>query len=230
MDTRLILQFLADLAQNNNRDWFLTQTDRYIAVKDAFTAIVQELLDGLAKVDPRAGALDPAKQVFRIHRDVRFSKNKDPYKIHMGAMLAPGKGADPGCYFHLEPGGKSVIAGGLYQPEPRELAHIRAAIARDSQGLRSILAHRTFRKHFPEGFNHGEHAKVVRGYKPDHPAWDLIRIKSYAAFGSFSDEQVLAGKPFLKTAQAGLRALVPLNDWLDRNRGAGARRKQEAFL
>lgn len=226
MDTQLVLQFLADLAKDNNRHWFLSQSERFQAVKNAFTAMVSELLDDLAHVEPRAANLDPAKQVFRIYRDVRFAKDKSPYKTHMAAMLSPGKGDDPGCYFHIQPGGQTVVAGGLYQPTPAELAHVRSVIARDSGELRAILKERAFRKYFPNGFNHGEPAKVVRGFKPDHPEWELLRVKSYACFANFTDEQVADAMPFFKSVKAAVRALIPLNHWLERNRGNAPKKKE----
>lgn len=213
-----VLSFLRDLRKKNNRDWFERHKDRFLAAKDLFTHAVDDLLHRLAPADPTLQSLDPAQSVFRIYRDIRFSKDKTPYKTHLGAFLAAeGKSSNgPGYYFHIEPDGKSMLAAGLYQPSTADLVSLRERIAAHPAELRALLAHRSVRKHFPDGLN-GDRSKVLRGFKPDHPAYDLLIVKSYIAWRHLSDQEVLA-KSLAKNAATAFAALAPFNDWLRRHR------------
>lgn len=214
MNIQPIVSFLRDLARHNDREWFQGQADRYADARLIFKEFVGELIEALAKDEPAWAELDPAKCIFRLHRDLRFSKNKTPYKTNFSASLsAGGKSVDaPGVYVSIEPGGKSMVAGGLYQPTPAELQLIRTRIAADPAEYRALLKARAFQKYFPEGLN-GDRSKVVRGYRPDHKAYDLIQIKSHIAFRTLPDEDVLA-KTFAGTVAGSCRALIPLCRWL----------------
>ena len=213
MDAAFILKFLADVGQNNDREWFATQTERYQTVRAEFQEFVGEVLSNLADVRPAFGELDPAKCIFRIHRDVRFSKNKTPYKTNVSAVIGVGgKNTDDPCgYFQLEPGGRSMVACGLYQPNAAELHQVRQRIAAAPATLRSIL--RGMKKHYPDGLT-GERSARLRGFTPDHPAYDLLIFKSFVATRTFSDEAVKA-KTFSAQMKASLRAMLPLLDWLE---------------
>src|SRR5687768_4097151 len=116
-NTEFILKFLKDLARHNDRDWFEKSKARYLEAKEGFEEIVSAILDGLIKFDGGLAGLNPKKLPFRIYRDVRFSKDKRPYKTNMGAGFSPNGRLiqEPGYYLHLEPGNKSFIAGGIYQ-------------------------------------------------------------------------------------------------------------------
>src|SRR6478735_6405172 len=119
MDFKAIFKFLKALSKNNNRDWFEKNKGEYLLAKEHFEKFVTGLLHETIKFQPALKGLDPKKLTFRIYRDVRFSKDKKPYKTNMGASFsATGKGMGrPGYYLHIEPGNKSFIAGGLYMPE-----------------------------------------------------------------------------------------------------------------
>ena len=216
MDAAFILKFLSDLGQHNDREWFATQTERYQNARQQFQEFVTEVLLNLADVRPAFGAVDPAKCIFRIHRDIRFSKNKTPYKTNVSAVIGEtGKNTDDPCgYFQLEPGGKSMVACGLYQPTTAELHQIRQRIAEDPAPLRAIL--KGMKKHFPDGLT-GERSARLRGFAADHPAYDLLAFKSYVATRSFPDEGVVA-KAFPVQLKASLRAMLPLVDWLNQAR------------
>jgi TIGR02453 family protein len=114
-----ILKFLADIKKNNNRDWCEKNKPRYLEVKTSFEDFLEDLHKELLKFDDSLGGLNPRKLAFRIYRDVRFSKDKKPYKVNMGAGFSPrGKMMqEPGYYIHIEAGNKSFIAGGLYMPD-----------------------------------------------------------------------------------------------------------------
>ena len=211
-----VLSFLRDLKKKNNRDWFQKHHDRYQAAKELFTHFAGDILDQSISFDPTLQGLDAAQCVFRIHRDIRFSKDKTPYKTHFGAFFcAAGKSSNgPGYYFHVEPEGKSMMAAGLYMPSTADLVSIRDRIATHTTELRALLKDRAMKKHFPEGLN-GERSKVLRGYKPDHPAYDLLLIKNYIVWRHLSDDEVLT-KTLTRNVAAAFRAAAPLNDWLRR--------------
>lgn len=214
MNSQPILTFLRDLKRHNDREWFQSQADRYADARLIFKEFVGDVIGALVKDAPEWAQLDPGKCIFRIHRDLRFAKDKTPYKTNFSAFLTSGgKAADsPGVYLSLEPGGKSMIAGGFYQPTPAEVHQIRSRIAADPAAYRAILKGRSFLKHFPDGLN-GEVSKTVRGYKPEHPAYDLIRVKSHIAFRMPPDEEVSA-KTFPATLASSFRSLLPLVRWL----------------
>ena len=123
MNAQPILSFLRDLKRNNNRDWFQSQRERYDEARMIFKDYVAGLIEKIGRDEPAWAHLDASKAIFRIFRDVRFAKNKDPYKTNMGAHLTGGgKVVDaPGVYVSIEPGGQSMIAGGLYMPSPADL-------------------------------------------------------------------------------------------------------------
>ena len=130
MDFNYILQFLQRLAKNNNRGWFEKNKPTYLQAKESFDQFLEKLLRELINVEEGLAGLNPKKLAFRIYRDVRFSKDKRPYKVNMGAGFSPGGKMiqEPGYYLHIEPGNKSLLAGGLYMPDAGNLAKIRQEI------------------------------------------------------------------------------------------------------
>lgn len=116
------LQFLDDLKANNNRDWFQDNKKRYEALKKEYQQLVSDFLDAMKPLDPSLEMLEVKNCTFRINRDIRFSKDKSPYKSHLGVWISSGvKGLNrSGYYVHIQNGG-SFIAGGLYCPEPEDL-------------------------------------------------------------------------------------------------------------
>lgn len=209
-----VLGFLAALKKNNRREWLQANDERYRATKDLYTTFVGDILEQAVAFDPLLAGIDPAKCVFRIHRDIRFSKDKTPYKTHYGAFLSPqAKNSNgPGYYIHIEPGGKSMMAGGLYMPSTADLVSVRERIASHPDELRGLLKEKTLKKWFPDGMN-GERSKVLRGYKPDHPAYDLLLIKNYIVWRHLSDDEV-RDKKLARNVAAAFRSLAPLNNWL----------------
>ena len=123
------LTFLKGLKKNNNKPWFDANRKKYEASKADFISFVDNTISAITKFDPAVSSLKAKDCIFRINRDIRFSKDKSPYKSNMGAYINPGgkKINTPGYYFHCEPG-QSFAAGGLYIPEPGVLAKIRQEI------------------------------------------------------------------------------------------------------
>jgi uncharacterized protein (TIGR02453 family) len=145
------ITFLKHLDRNNNREWLQSHQPNFEMAKEDFANFVGDLIGRIAKFDPKIGGLLPESCTFRIYRDVRFSKDKKPYKPNFGAYLSAGgrKSAAPGYYFHLQPG-HSFLAAGKYHPEPSELLKIRSAIANHTDEFLKILKARKFQKCFGE--------------------------------------------------------------------------------
>jgi len=215
MDFNQILTFLARLAKNNNRDWFEKNKGDYLQAKENYEAFVARWLEELIKFNPELAGLDPKKLVFRIYRDVRFSKDKSPYKINMGAgVSANGKmEQEPGYYLHIQPGNQSFLAGGMYMPDPANLAKIRQEIDYNPETVVGILKDKKFRKWYNGLDNFDQLKTVPKGYAKDHPHLDLLKNKSFIVSHYFSDKEV-KDKKFLKQVTEAARAIKPLNDFL----------------
>jgi len=209
-----VFKFLKDIAKNNNRDWFEKNKSRYLEAKLQFEDFLEAFHKELVRVDEKLAPLNPRKQGFRIYRDVRFSKDKRPYKVNMGAGFSPGgkMEQEPGFYIHIEPG-KSFIAAGIYMPDSANLSKIRQEIDYNSMVFLKILNDRKFKKYF-SGLDDYDRLKTApKGYAKDHPQIELLKHKSYITSHSFSDAAVKDGK-FVKQLAEICRAAKPLNDFL----------------
>lgn len=214
MDFNAILTFLKAIAKNNNRDWFEKNKPKYLNAKVNFEDFLEAFHKELLTFDDSLAGLNPRKLGFRIYRDVRFSKDKRPYKVNMGAgFSAHGKmEQEPGYYIHMEPG-KCFIAGGLYMPDSERLASIRQEIDYNADAFLKILKDKKFRKLFPALDDFDKLKTTPKGYPKDHEHIDLLRHKSFIVSGYFTDKEVL-DKKFLKKAAARAKILKPLNDFL----------------
>jgi len=214
MDFTGVYKFLQAIKKNNNRPWFEKNKSTYLEAKDFFEVFVGKFLDELIRFNPQLAGLNPKKLPFRIYRDVRFSKDKSPYKTNMGAGFSPnGKLIqEPGYYLHIEPG-RNFIAGGMYLPEPVNLSKIRQEIDYNGDKLDKIVKDKKFRKWF-KGFDDFDKLKTVpKGYAKDHPRIDWLKHRSLIVSHSFTDSQV-KGKNFLKQLTEASKAVKPLNDFL----------------
>ena len=212
------LQFLDDLKANNNRDWFLDNKKRYEAFKKDYQLLVADLLDAMKPLDPSLEMLEVKNCTFRINRDIRFSKDKTLYKSHLGIWLSSGaKGLNrSGYYIHLE-NGSSFIAGGLYCPEANDLKKMRKEIAYFHEDLEAILNEKEFKKEFND-FDRDEKNTLKnppRGYEKEHPAIDLLKLKSFESSQKF-DFSSAGTKDFVTTVSKKLILLKPLNDFINR--------------
>jgi uncharacterized protein (TIGR02453 family) len=209
------LKFLKDIAKNNNRNWFEKNKPRYLELKSGFDDFLESLHKELLKFDTSLANLNPRKIAFRIYRDVRFSKDKRPYKTNMGAGFSSrGKmEQEPGYYIHIEPA-KSFIAGGLYMPDAANLAKVRQEIDYNPDKLLKILNDRKFKKLFKNGFDDWDKLKTTpKGYAKDHPQIDILRNKSFVVSHRFTDSEVVS-KTFVKTVADAARTIKALNDYL----------------
>lgn len=212
------LQFLADLKANNNRDWFLNNKKRYDRFKQEYHQLVGSFLDAMKPLDPSLELLEIKNCTFRINRDIRFSKDKTPYKTHLSIWISSGtKGSNrAGYYIHIEKD-KSFIAGGLYCPEADDLKKIRREIAFFYDDLETILQEKNFKKEFGD-FDRNETNVLKnppRGYEKEHPAIEYLKLKSFESSQKIIYSEVLK-KDFVNTMVNKLIALRPLNDFINR--------------
>ena len=215
MDLQFIMKFLKDLARHNDRDWFEKNKPRYLQAKSEFEDVVEAILKELLKFDAGLAGLNPKKLPFRIYRDVRFSKDKRPYKTNMGAGFSPNGRLiqEPGYYLHIEPGNKSFVAGGIYMPDAGNLAKIRQEIDYNPNALKKILSARKFKSQFG-GFDEFDTLKTTpKGYAADHPNIGWIKLKSFIVSMPLTDKQV-ADKKFVSLVSSACRQIKPLNDYL----------------
>ena len=212
------LQFLDDLKANNNRDWFVENKKRYEAFKKDYQQLIADLLDAMKPLDPSLEMLEVKNCTFRINRDIRFSKDKTPYKSHLGIWLSSGaKGLNrSGYYIHLEKGA-SFIAGGLYCPESEDLKKMRKEIAYFHDDLEAILVEKDFKMEFGD-FDRNEKDTLKnppRGYDKEHPAIELLKLKSFESSQKI-EFSAAAKKDFVGVMSQKLIALKPLNDFINR--------------
>jgi uncharacterized protein (TIGR02453 family) len=184
------LTFIKNVAQNNNREWFAEHKGEYETAREDVLSFVQSLVPGLAKADPLISAdTDPKKCIMRIYRDVRFSKNKDPYKTNFGIWFsANGKGGnEPGYYVHLQPGG-CFIAGGYWMPDATHLKLIRQEIDYNSSDFQKILEEKNFATNFQLS-TENTLKKAPKGYDPDDPNIAYLKLKSFEVVKAIPDEE-----------------------------------------
>jgi uncharacterized protein (TIGR02453 family) len=210
------LQFLKALEKNNNRDWFLANKNKYDLAKSNYLNFVEEVLNGILKFDSSLVELNPKQCVFRINRDVRFSKNKEPYKTNFGASFSKGakKIDTAGYYFHLEPGA-CFIGGGLWMPQAPDLQKLRQEIDYCFKEFNGILQHKEFKKTFQGLSTDAKLARPPKGYDIDNPAIELLKLKSFTAITPLSDKEVLDPAIVKKTLSI-FKAIVPLIHFLNR--------------
>jgi len=186
----LVLKFLKDLEANNDREWFQDNKKRFEDAKKTFEAFVDGIIEDFSLVED-LGGIRAKNCLFRIYRDVRFSKNKSPYKTNMGASISrEGRRSSlPPYYLHVQPNNESFIAGGLYMPEPKRLAGFREAIAEDSTDFKKILNNSKFKEYY--GTPDGEKLKTApRGFAKDHPEIELLRLKHVTVMHRVNDNDV----------------------------------------
>ncbi|MEM6723834.1 MAG: DUF2461 domain-containing protein [Bacteroidota bacterium] len=198
--------FIVDLMMNNNRPWFNDNKDRYLDAQANMADFAQVVLDELSKHD-RLEQETGKKSLFRIYRDVRFSKDKSPYKSHLsGSFSRLGADRRGGFYFHIQPG-SSFIGGGFWGPSRDDLLQIRKQIAGDAAPLRKVLRSKSFKDHF--GMLGGDQLKTApRDFPKDHPEIDLLRYKQFIVRTNFTDEQVLS-PDFAQQVAGGFKAMLP---------------------
>lgn len=204
--SKLTFDFLKELKKNNDREWFQANKKKYEASNKELVELSSQLMNEIKQFD-QIEEKTPKKTLFRIYRDVRFSKNKDPYKTNRsGYYRRLGAERRGSYYFSIEPG-NSMIGGGFYQPETADLNHIRQQIDLDSTPLRKVLNDKQLINYYGEML--GEQLKTSpRNFPKDHPDIDLLRYKGFYFSHSFSDEEVMSAD-FPKEVAKGFKKLLP---------------------
>ena len=207
------LNFLKKLSKNNNREWFTENKDQYITAQQNVLNVVETLIEKIGEFDEEILKIDPKKSLFRIYRDVRFSKDKSPYKTNFGAGLGMGKGNKiSGYYLHVEPG-KSFLAGGVYQPETSVLKEIRKEISMNAKEFLEILVRDDFRNNFRGLSVEGKLKRVPNGFEKDDPMAEFLKLKNFIVVHPISDD-ALMGENVTKNIAKIFKSMKPLNDFL----------------
>lgn len=202
--------FLKNLAKNNHRDWMATYKKDYQNSEKALKAFYADIVSGLNENDE----IEKLK-IFRINRDIRFSKDKTPYNIHRSVSFSRvGAHRRGGYYLRLEPGGKSVVSGGFFNPEPQDLKRIRAEFEMDASEIRDILAMPDFAKAYRGAFTARNPLKTApKGFDKNDPNIDLLRLKSFFVTHLFTDKEVLS-PDFGDKVLAHFRLLEPFFNYM----------------
>ncbi len=215
MEQEIIFSFLKALKKNNNRDWFEKNKPKYLTAKAEFELLIHDVIKGISKFDKKISPDMEAKDcVFRIYKDVRFSKDKTPYKTHFGASISPGGKKSPvaGYYFHMEPG-SVFLAGGNWQPEPIQLQAIRQEIDYNGGKLTSIINSKGFKKYFNGLSDENKLKNVPKGFDVDNKHVELLKLKSFIVYHEMDDKKAKA-KDFDKQITEGFKAMYPFIGFL----------------
>jgi len=210
-------KFLKDLKKNNNKPWFDSNRKIYEAAKADLYLFVDNIILEVSKFDKSIRSLNAKDCVFRINRDIRFSKDKSPYKTNMGAYIGTGgkKTVGAGYYFHCEPG-KSMAGGGLYLPMPPQLAKVRQEIDYSFDEWKKIVESKNFIKYFPGGVQGIEIlSRPPKGYDENNPAIHYLKMKSFIVSRNFTDRE-LQGKNALKEVAKTFETMKPMVDFLNK--------------
>jgi uncharacterized protein (TIGR02453 family) len=208
------LDFIKDLAKNNNREWFNTHKNRYQESLEIFRGFTAELLEGISVFDPSVGHLEPRDTIFRIYKDVRFSKDKLPYKTHFGCWMAKGgrKSTDAGYYFHLEPG-NSFMAAGVWMPPKEQLNLIRQEILFQTDEYLKLISTPPMTEYYERGGKEDMLKKGPVGFPKDFIHMEELKYKHFVWSRAYNDSDVL-GKSFVSRIVEDYKGLYPVVKYL----------------
>jgi uncharacterized protein (TIGR02453 family) len=211
------IQFLKDIAKNNNKPWMDANREVYLAAKEDFENLVARVIEKTGSFDADIKELEPKNCTFRLNRDVRFSKDKSPYKNNFGASFSRGgkKSIAAGYYFHCQPG-NAFAGGGLWMPMPPELKKIRQEIDYNFADFSKIFNNKKFRTQY-DGFERSSEyilSRPPKGYEADNPAIEFIKLKSFVCMKKIPDAQLTA-KTLVKDITAAFEALTPMIQFLN---------------
>ncbi len=211
------INFLKELKENNSKDWFELHRKNYEAAKQDYLQFVTAVLAKLKVIDSTLENLEPKKCVFRINRDVRFSKNKDPYKTNMGSFYSKGGKAVEcaGYYFHLEPGA-CFIGGGYWMPQGPVLKNIRSEIDYNLDEFNGIMQEKSMKKYFGALSQEARLSRPPQGYEADNPAIEYLKLKSFVVTAPLPDV-ALADSNLVNLVVDHFKAMKPLVHFLNRS-------------
>ncbi len=210
-----ILEFLKQLAINNNRDWFNAHKEDYLKVKEKVEAFTSRLIGIVAEIEPEAAYLSPSDCLYRIYRDTRFSADKTPYKTHIGIYINPRGGKKSeycGYYVHIQPG-ECIVGGGAWCPEAPLLKEYRSEIYNNIDEYLEIINNPEFSKYY-KPFWQDPLKTAPKGFPKDWPYIDLLKPKSFVMAARLSDKEFTSKNITDKLGKL-FRTLKPFNDFFN---------------
>ncbi|MFI5221598.1 MAG: DUF2461 domain-containing protein [Bacteroidia bacterium] len=215
MDFKRALQFLTKLKKNNNKEWFDKNRNEYDELRKEILDLVTSMIKRIQSFDQTLAGLEAKQCMFRINRDIRFSKDKTPYKTNFGLTFnRDGKSSQfAGYYLHIQPG-ECFIAGGSYAPLPEHLAAIRQEIDYHFDEFKKIILNKDFRKYFGE-LSGEKLSRPPKGYEMENPAVEFLKHKAFLMWHKF-DEKKLLEKDFEKYCATVFKAMKPALDFMNR--------------
>jgi len=223
MHVQDLTRYLAELADNNNRAWFVMNKPRYDILREEFLALVTDLIGQISKFDPLILGCNPKKALFRINRDIRFAKDKSPYKTTFSAAIVPGnlkkpsQGGGAAYYFQIDAKGELLFAVGEYTPPSDRLKQIRSAIAGDGAGLTKILKGKKLKEVYGGLQEEDKLQRPPKGFDPAHPQIELIKLKHYMVWNQINVKKLKSDKQtemILNTLVNNFKIAYPLACWL----------------
>jgi len=209
-----IFNYLKDLNENNNREWFNDHKDLFKEVQEEVEKFAEELIVEAGKSDEKIAKLNAKKSLLRIYRDIRFSKDKTPYKTNFGVSLGMGKSNEKsGHYLHIEPG-KSFIASGIYLPEASVLKEIRKEISVFKDDFLKAKDHEDFKKYYGELSREHELKKIPQGFDKENPMAEFLKLKSFIGVRPLTNKDLMDKNIIVKLTNI-MNSAKPLNDFLN---------------
>lgn len=210
-----LIPFLKKIKTNNNKEWFDKNRSEYETAREELIELFGDIVKKVGKFDASVASTDPRKALFRINRDIRFSKDKSPYKTNMGAYMADGGKKSPkaGYYLHIEPG-NCFMAGGVWMPEPEQLKKVRQEIDYNGKELEKIIKAKEFKTLFGKMSEEDKLTKVPKDFDPESPFAEYLKLKSFIVVHSFSDKQFTDPK-FADYCAKVFKAIHPFNKFLN---------------
>lgn len=219
MHIRDLIQFLGELSENNNRAWFVMNKPRYDILRAEFLELVTKLITDISRFDPAVAGCNPKKALFRINRDMRFSRDKSPYKTTFSAAITasglkkPSQGGGPAYYFHIDANGTLLIAGGEYMPPPDRLKTIRNHVIEDAAGFSKVLKNKRLKETYGDLQDEGKLVRPPKGFDVDAPHIEYIKMKSFIVWTETSIKKKIPAD-LEKDLVAGFKDAYPLITWL----------------
>lgn len=214
-NTKLILDFLTELNAHNEKEWMEANRTYYQEAREEFKKLIAHLLEAIKPLESGLESVTVNDCIFRINRDIRFSADKTPYKNWMSAVIAEGgrHSSNAIYYLHLQSQNESRVAGGMYQPAGEQLRKIRQEVDYNAPELKQIVSEARFQEHF--GQIQGEKlSRAPKGYSPNHPNIELLKLKSFIAMESFTDDEVIQDDFAAKVIES-FRVVQPFNEYLN---------------
>lgn len=207
-----LVKFLHELSNNNNKEWFDIHREEYLGLRSDFEKVVRDLILGIGEFDSKIKLIDPKKALFRINRDIRFSKDKSPYKSQFSAGITNyNKNTGlPEYYFHIDKDGLMVAGGGMWNPDNEQLKAIRDHIVQQPEALEDVVYDKEFADYFKD-LDGDSLVRVPRGYDETNPLIKYIKLKRFTVFQELNLKKVK--DPVAKALEI-YKKMYPFMEWL----------------